>query len=98
MHFLAGLAALRDYVLVFIPLITTVQALRVVHAQHPAALRAGPFEGFHFNEILDAKFLDGQQIGDRARGIFGSIAFVKMGHTITREFVAVVTIGQFPIQ
>lgn len=59
-----------------------------MHANHGAALGAGPFAIFVFNKPGDTEFFYVEQVFDWACSIFCSIAFIQMGQACTGKFAA----------
>jgi hypothetical protein len=66
-----------------------------VHAQQPAALRAGPPGKIIFYEIIDPIILDVIKILGHTRSIFASISLVQVFHLSARKFITLETISIF---
>lgn len=67
-----------------------------MHAQHPAALRAGPFILIKNDELIYPEFLNKIQVFDHTRTISASVAFIQMFYLCTGKYITFVTKLKLP--
>lgn len=69
-----------------------------MHAKHPATLRTSPFSLIAYDEIIHPIILNGIQVFDHARAIFGPVAFIQMFHAGTWKLITLKAILIIPVR